>query len=118
MAQVSENVAVGNTATAIFTSPTNEVLTITKLYLTDKSGSPQTAEINIANDGAAASTTNKVGPDIAVGADSGVAVTAVAGLKVASGGKLYVKGSSGSTDLVCHLAGTTIEQVRDATAIG
>lgn len=118
MAQVSENVAVGNTATAIFTCPTNEVLTITKLYLTDKSGVTQTAEINIANDGGAASTANKVGADISVLADAGVPVTAVSGLKVASGGKLYVKGSSGSTDLVCHLAGITIEQTRDATAIG
>lgn len=118
MAAVSKDGTVSNTAVAIFTAPPNEVLTVTKLYVTDKSGSNQTVKVYIDNNGTTYDTTTQVGGSVSVTANEGKPVTQVQGLKVAAGGNLALQGSGGTDNLVFHLAGSTQEQTRDATNIG
>jgi hypothetical protein len=118
MARVFENIGVSSTATLVFTCPTAEVFTISKLSLTDKKGVNQTAKVYIANDGGAASATNQVGPDITVVADGGGYRSEFAGDGVPAGGKIYVAGSDTSATLEVRLVGFTAAQTRNATTIG
>ena len=118
MSRVFETASVDSTATLIFTCPTGEVFTISKIALSDKKGSNQTAKVYIANDGGAASSTNQVGADITVVANGGGYRSEFAGDGVPAGGKIYVAGSDTSATLEVRLVGFTTAQTRNATTIG
>lgn len=105
----------GSTVTAIFTVPTGEVFTIGKLIVRDESGASQTVDVYIDNGGAASGTSNRV--EIAtVGANSSKALVVPQASRIAQGGILYLKASSGT--LNWNLSGATQEQTRDAETIG
>lgn len=114
MYEVADDGTVSNTAVAIFTVPSNAVLLIGSLSITDTSGSSNTVDIHIDNGGAAAVDANRVDRLVMLG-DESLTSGEVQGKRVAAGGKLYVKGGGGTNNTSWFLSGRLIPQDLDAS---